>query len=127
MWTRACAEFVSEARWNGFGVRLEHSWSTRAYPAGMDFDRDVLRTSTLPPDDSEAYASHVEFLVLGAVEGLRDGVSVRLGGPKQRTVLALLLAEAGRTVSVDRFIDLIWGEEPTPGARSTLTDLHLQR
>ncbi len=28
--------------------------------------------------------------------------------------------EAGRTVSVDRLIDLIWGEEPTPGARSTL-------
>jgi len=76
--------------------------------------------STLPPGDSGAYAPDVEFHVLGSVEALKDGVSIRLGGPKQRTVLALLLMEAGRTVSVDRLIDLIWGEEPTPGARSTL-------
>jgi serine/threonine protein kinase/DNA-binding SARP family transcriptional activator/WD40 repeat protein len=70
--------------------------------------------------DSEAYAQDVEFHVLGPVEALKDGVSVRLGGPKQRTVLALLLAEAAHTVSADRLIDLLWGDEPTPGARSTL-------
>src|SRR6266545_5334185 len=77
-------------------------------------------SSTLPPGDTEAYAQDVEFHVLGPVEALRDGVSVRLGGPKQRTVLALLLAEAAHTVSADRLIDLLWGDEPSPGARSTV-------
>src|SRR5512132_2910862 len=76
--------------------------------------------STLLPPDSDAYPRDVEFHVLGPVEALKDGVSVRLGGPKQRTVLALLLVEAGHTVPADRLIDLLWGDQPTPGARSTL-------
>src|SRR6266545_4555794 len=86
----------------------------------MIFDRRNPLSSTLPPGNSEAYARDVEFHVLGPVEALKEGVFVRLGGPKQRTVLALLLGEAGHTVSADRLVDLLWGEEPTPGARSTL-------
>lgn len=86
----------------------------------MDFGEPNPLAPTLPSGRSHAYAPDVEFHVLGPVEALKDGVSVRLGGPKQRTVLALLLAEAGRTVSADRLIDLLWGEDPTPGARSTL-------
>src|SRR5207244_7213393 len=35
-----------------------------------------------------------------------------LGGQEQRAVLALLLLEPGRVVSVDRLIDALWGEEP---------------
>ena len=58
--------------------------------------------------------------VLGPLEILSDGVDVRLGGPKQRTVLALLAAEVGRPVSVETLIDGVWGDEPTAGARSTL-------
>jgi WD40 repeat protein/DNA-binding SARP family transcriptional activator len=63
--------------------------------------------------------SDVNVRVLGPVEVLSDGV-VRLGGPKQRTVLALLAAEVGRPVSVETLIDGVWGDEPTAGARSTL-------
>ncbi|MGH3078217.1 MAG: BTAD domain-containing putative transcriptional regulator, partial [Gaiellaceae bacterium] len=58
--------------------------------------------------------------VLGPLEVLSDDSVVRLGGPKQRTVLALLAAEVGRSVSVDELIDGVWGDEPTAGARSTL-------
>ena len=58
--------------------------------------------------------------VLGPLEVLSNGVDVRLGGPKQRTVLALLVAEVGKPVSVDALIDGVWGSEPTTGARSTL-------
>ena len=58
--------------------------------------------------------------VLGPLEVLSNGVDVRLGGPKQRTVLALLAAEVGKPVSVDTLIDGVWGDEPTAGARSTL-------
>jgi WD40 repeat protein/DNA-binding SARP family transcriptional activator len=62
----------------------------------------------------------VNVRVLGPVEVLSDGVVVRLGGPKQRTVLALLAAEVGTPVSIEALIDGVWGDEPTPGARSTL-------
>ncbi len=58
--------------------------------------------------------------VLGPLEVLSDDSVVRLGGRKQRTVLALLAAEVGRSVSVDALIDGVWGDEPTAGARSTL-------
>jgi len=58
--------------------------------------------------------------VLGPLEVLSDNADVRLGGPKQRRVLALLAAEVGKPVSVDTLIDGVWGNEPTAGARSTL-------
>jgi DNA-binding SARP family transcriptional activator len=62
----------------------------------------------------------VEFRVLGPVEAVIDGRPVSLGGPKQRHVLALLLAHAGRPIEVDRLIDGVWGEGPPAGARGTL-------
>src|SRR5215207_1175523 len=82
---------------------------------------DLGESNALAPTLSAAPSrAHLEFQVLGPVEALKDGVPVRLGGPKQRSVLALLLAQAGRTISADRLIDLLWGGEPTSGARSTL-------
>ena len=62
----------------------------------------------------------VEIRVLGPLEVRSNNVSVRLGGRKQRTVLALLAADVGKRVSVDALIDGVWGEEPTTAARSTL-------
>ena len=38
--------------------------------------------------------------------------SVALGGPKQRALLAMLALEAGSTVSVERLIDGLWGDDP---------------
>jgi predicted ATPase/DNA-binding SARP family transcriptional activator len=56
----------------------------------------------------------VEFGILGSLEA-RDGDRlISLARPKQRAVLAVLLIEAGRVVSIDRLIDLLWdGEAPT--------------
>src|SRR5438552_19001196 len=64
--------------------------------------------------------SDVEIRVLGPLEVTNAGADIQLGGRKQRTVLALLVAEVGKPVTVDALIDGVWGEEPTPGARSTL-------
>jgi WD40 repeat protein/DNA-binding SARP family transcriptional activator len=72
------------------------------------------------PGEASYRASTLKVRVLGPLEVLSDGASVRLGGPKQRTVLALLAAEVGKPVSVDTLIDGVWGDEPTAGARSTL-------
>lgn len=62
----------------------------------------------------------VEFRVLGPVEVSRDGEPVRLGGPRQRALLSLLLLERGRPTSADRLVDELWSAEPPDGADVTL-------
>jgi DNA-binding SARP family transcriptional activator/serine/threonine protein kinase/WD40 repeat protein len=66
------------------------------------------------------YVAEMEFRALGSLSVRSDGGPVALGGPKQRMVLALLLIDANRVVSVDRLIDGVWGERPPPAARHTL-------
>jgi basic membrane lipoprotein Med (substrate-binding protein (PBP1-ABC) superfamily)/DNA-binding SARP family transcriptional activator len=59
--------------------------------------------------------------VLAAVRaGTPDHPHLSLGGPKQRLVLALLLAEPNRVVSIDRLVDGLWGDEPPDSARHTV-------
>ena len=55
-----------------------------------------------------------EFGILGPLEVRRSGRAVPLGGPRQRAVLALLLLEANRAVSLDRLGEDVWGGDP-PG------------
>lgn len=58
--------------------------------------------------------------VLGPVEvGSPDG-PVPLGGPKQRAVLAMLVARLGRVVTTDEMVDGIWGESSPTGVQSSL-------
>ncbi len=81
----------------------------------------LRETSALGTGGDRSYVdAGVEIHVLGPLEVLSHGVEVRLGGRKQRTVLALLAAEVGKRVSVDALIDGVWGDEPTAAARSTL-------
>ena len=58
--------------------------------------------------------------VLGSLEAEIEGARADLGGPLQRAVLALLLMEHGRVVSVDRMIDQLWRGEPPPRAIASL-------
>jgi DNA-binding SARP family transcriptional activator len=54
--------------------------------------------------------------VLGPLAAEVDGTAVDVGGPRQRAVLALLLTERSRVVSVDRMIEQLWRGEPPPRA-----------
>ena len=57
---------------------------------------------------ADALASETElaeFGILGPLEVSRSGRAVPLGGPRQRAVLALLLLEANRVVSMDRLAE----------------------
>ena len=47
-------------------------------------------------------------------------MAVRLGGPRQRSVLALLLLNASHVVPVGRMADALWEGSPPPAAESTL-------
>ena len=47
----------------------------------------------------------LEFRILGPLEAVDEAGPVRLGGPKQRATLAILLLNANRVVPVDRLAD----------------------
>ncbi|GIG68552.1 AfsR/SARP family transcriptional regulator [Phytomonospora endophytica] len=61
----------------------------------------------------------MEFRILGPLEVLRDGRSVPLGGPRQRTVLAALLLHANKPLTPERLIELCW-EDPPSSAEANL-------
>src|SRR6201984_3325582 len=56
-----------------------------------------------------------DFGILGPLEVSRCGSVVPLGGPRQRAVLALLLLEANRVVSLDRLPQDLLGGGPPQG------------
>ena len=62
----------------------------------------------------------LDFRILGPLEVWDDDEERPLGGTKQRAVLAILLLDAGRVVSTDRLIDLLWGERPPATAAASL-------
>jgi len=68
----------------------------------------------------DVYVGRMQFNVLGPLEAVADDQRFSLGGLKQRTVLAVLIAHAGATVSADRLIESTWGEDAPDGARRSL-------
>ena len=60
------------------------------------------------------------FAVLGAFRVARDGQAVPLGPRLQRTLLAILVVEAGHVVPADRLVDLLWHDEPPGAATASL-------
>jgi DNA-binding SARP family transcriptional activator len=61
-----------------------------------------------------------DFRILGPLEVSDESGQLLLGGLKQRAVLAMLLLEPGRIVSIDRLIDALWGEQPPRTATTSL-------
>ena len=61
-----------------------------------------------------------DLRVLGPLEAMGADGLVALGGPKQRTVLALLIQAVGRRVRTDELILGVYGEVPPAGARRTV-------
>ncbi|OJZ67934.1 regulator [Mycobacterium paraffinicum] len=62
----------------------------------------------------------LRFGVLGPLQMIADGTELPLGPAKQRAVLAMLLINRNRTVSIDALIDAAWQECPPPEARGSL-------
>src|SRR5690242_3687395 len=57
------------------------------------------------------------FHVLGPLQVTRAGAPVTIGGPRERVLLAALLVEHGRVVSVDGLAQALWGDHPPATAR----------
>lgn len=62
----------------------------------------------------------LEFRLLGRVDVRRDGVPLPLGAAKQRAMLATLLVEANRPVSLDRLTEALWGSTAPRSAVANL-------
>jgi DNA-binding SARP family transcriptional activator/tetratricopeptide (TPR) repeat protein len=60
--------------------------------------------------------AELEFGVLGPLLVRCEGVDLRVGQGKQRTILAMLLLNADRPVSVGELTESLWGSEPPPSA-----------
>jgi DNA-binding SARP family transcriptional activator len=90
----------------------------------LTVDRPIIRqrpTDRLP----SGYRGDpvTEFGILGPLEVRRDGVELPLGGRNHRAVLALLLLEAGRVVSIDRIAEELYaGDTPV----TAVTQVHRQ-
>jgi DNA-binding SARP family transcriptional activator len=62
----------------------------------------------------------LEFRMLGPLAVARDGEELDLGAPKQRALLALLLVDVNRAVSLDRLIEELWNGQPPARATASL-------
>ena len=68
----------------------------------------------------------MEFRILGPLEVVDQGRLVKLGGAKQRSLLAFLLLHPNEVVSRDRVIDELWPDRP-PGAAGHNLDVQVSR
>jgi DNA-binding SARP family transcriptional activator len=68
----------------------------------------------------------MRFRILGPVEVQVDGSWSGVNAPKWRTVLAVLLLQAGQVVSTDRLIDEVWPED-APTRATNLVSVYVHR
>lgn len=66
------------------------------------------------------YVWAVEFAILGPLEVGSDNGPIRIPGAKQRAILSLLASQPGEPMSVDRLIDLVWGERLPANPKNAL-------
>ena len=64
--------------------------------------------------------------VLGPVEASAGGKPVFVGAGKPRALLALLALNAGSTISTDRLVEGLWGEEP-PASAAKMVQLYVSQ
>lgn len=83
-----------------------------AVPAGRRHSDSVLAQA--PAGDG------VQIRLLGPLEIGVGGESRPVVGHRRRTVLAVLALQAGEVVSVDRLIDVVWGDRPPRTAVNTV-------
>src|SRR5919204_2993477 len=71
-------------------------------------------------------ARDMEIRVLGPVEASVGGRPVALGAGKPRALLAMLALNAGSTVSSERLIEGLWGEQP-PATAAKMVQLYVSQ
>ena len=67
-----------------------------------------------------ASTDSIAFGLLGPLEVLRGGEPVRLGGERQRVLLAVMLLRANTLVGTEQLADLLFGEQPAAGRSAAI-------
>jgi sodium-dependent dicarboxylate transporter 2/3/5 len=65
----------------------------------------------------------IEFRLLGPPEVVVEGRALTIGSLQQRAILMALLLQGNTTVSSDRLVHVVWGDDPPASAASTLRGL----
>jgi DNA-binding SARP family transcriptional activator len=65
-----------------------------------------------------------EFRMLGPLEVAAGAEALPLGGGKARALLARLLVDVNRTVSIDALVDALWGDE-APASAVKMVQVHV--
>src|SRR5215211_3930137 len=84
--------------------RVVASWPSNAEPVTALYEPRVRHRSV------ELADYRTEYRLLGSLEVVDRGEAVPTGGQRKRALLARLLLEANRTVSIDALVDALWGE-----------------
>ena len=110
-------------------ARRRHASSDRRGRAG-EHARPLRPAILRPPRRRRARAAEggadyprpmaTAYGLLGPLEAHVDGRPARLGGMRQRAVLAVLVLNAGQVVPADRLIDETWPEEPPDTAANVV-------
>lgn len=71
----------------------------------------------------------MRFSLLGPLHVEHERSDLTPTAPKLRTVLAMMLVSPNQVLSVQQFVDEVWGEDPPTSARNTLQSyiVHLRR
>jgi DNA-binding SARP family transcriptional activator len=80
------------------------SWASNAEPVEVVSEARVAQPSV------ELADYRTEYRLLGPLEVVHRGEALHTGGQRKRALLARLLLEANRTVSIDALVDALWGE-----------------
>jgi DNA-binding SARP family transcriptional activator/tetratricopeptide (TPR) repeat protein len=59
-----------------------------------------------------------EFLILGPVDVVREGVSVHVTSGRTQVILAMLLLDVGQVIPFQRLVEALWEDDPPSTARS---------
>src|SRR5829696_8030249 len=87
-------------------------WDCSTVPIGASHAKPVqeLSGARAANPSLELADYRTEYRILGPLEVVHRGEAVPTGGQRKRALLARLLLEANRTVSVDALVDALWGE-----------------
>jgi DNA-binding SARP family transcriptional activator len=64
----------------------------------------------------------IDFRILGPIEAAGDAGAIKLGGPKQRAVLTILLLNANRVVPVEQIVEDLYGDDSPATAVAQIRD-----
>ncbi|OWY58755.1 hypothetical protein B7486_78265, partial [cyanobacterium TDX16] len=105
--------------------------STGAVPAGdmrpqiatndLNYPREGTAAAGSPGERRDVDGDTPRYLVLGPVAALDgDAEPIDLGGAQRRAVLAKLVLNAGRVLTVETIADGLWPGEPPPSAKRSI-------